>query len=81
MNTSPSIVFPMATGSAMAFDAPGPFPSRRLASLNFLVASICRRRTSSRERFGISTPMAVLPGIGAMMRMPEARMRSTSKAE
>ena len=61
---SPSMVLPMGTGSAIAPPRP--------ASRNFFFSSVERSRTISRERFGISTPMELLPGIGAMMRMPAA---------
>ncbi len=75
MNTSPSMVFPMGAGRAI-------LPARA-ASRKVAVESICLKRTISRVRFGISTPMALLPGIGAMMRMPGAASaiaRSSSSA-
>ena len=74
-NTPPSMVFPMGTGRAI-------FPARA-ASRNVAVARSWRSRTISRVRFGISTPMELLPGIGAMMRMPGAASaiaRSSSSA-
>ena len=60
VNTSPAIVFPMARGRSA-------FASRNAVELITL-----RIVTSDRWEFGISTPTADFPGMGAMMRIPFA---------
>jgi hypothetical protein len=58
--TSPSMDLPIGRGRVIS------------VSRNLAVPMTSRRRTSSRLRFGISTPMADFPGMGANMRTPDA---------
>ena len=69
MNTSLVMVFPSATGKS------------NVVSWNFLLVRMELMGTMCGFAFGTSIPMVPLPGIGAMMRIPNAeRLRAMSSS-